>query len=435
MQPSPPLRLSQPVRFGLLAIALPFSFLTFQYFPGLPLVYESWFIFMALALLLVYLPHRYRQWRQVSNFEIYVILLAISIPVWSALAALEEFGQPLLYGLLAQRGMILVAAVPLFTQMSLDRNWIRIKDIEIVLVGLAWGTLLLYLTMILLLEPSSYFEAYGLGFVSGSGPGAQFKFDVIFIVFGFYYYGFRGLRRRMWQDYLWTAVFFLFILTVIRGRSLLLALLGVYLFLTIVWTPNKAKLIALVPKIILSLGFLWMLLTFIAPDFTQSLSTKFTDAFTVLFTGEMTDDASANSRIEQTLVATPYILKNWLFGNGLVSAQWSGGIATVIGAYFHPDDIGIVGMLFLYGFAGTTFFTGQFIFASIFAKQATKISHPGQTIFIRALIALITFLALRSLATAQFAFYPEPILFATALLSAAGNAKFQQCRGNKINNN
>lgn len=420
MQPSPPLRLSQPVRLGLLAIALPFSFLTFQFFPGMPLVYESWFVFMALALLLVYAPHRCRKWGQVSNFEIYVLLLAILIPIWSAIAAREEFGQPLLYGLLAQRGMILVAAVPLFTRMSLDRNWIRIRDFEIVLVGLAWGTLLLYLGMALLLEPSSYFEAYGLGFVSGPSQGAQFKFDVVFIVFGFYYYGFRGLRRRAWRDYLRAAIFLLFILTIIRGRSLLLALLGVYLFLTIVWTPNKAKLIALVPKIVLSLGFLWMFLIILAPEFTHLIVSKFSDAFTVLFTGEMTDDASANARIQETLVATPYILKNWAFGSGVVSAQWNGGFEIAVGAYFHPPDIGVLGILFLYGIAGVIFYFIQFIFAFLFGRQVVSTSTYSLDL-VCAIKGLIFFTGIRSLATAHIIYFPAPVFFGIAVLWAVND--------------
>lgn len=418
MQPSPPSpRLARSFRLGVLALVLPLSFRTFQFFPGMPLLQEAWFVMMALALPLVYLPWRLRCGGRLAKFESYVLLLMAVMPIWSALAAQREFGQPLIYGLLAQRGLVLVAAVPLLTRMGLERGWIRFKDLEDTLVLLAWGTLGLYLFMALLLDPSAYFAAYGLGFVSGPGSNAQFKFDVVFIVFGFYYYGFRGLRARTSTDHLRAAFFLLFLLLVIHGRSLLLFLLGVYLFLAVIWTPRKARLIALLPKIALSFGILWLALAIVAPEFTHALVTKFADAFTVVFTGEMTDDASANARIQQTLVATPYILKNWLFGSGLVSAQWSGGFETVIGDYFHPPDIGILGILFLYGAAGALFYSVQFIFGAAFARRATTASG-AQANLVRALKGVILFTGLRSLATAQFVYYPEAILFATALLWA-----------------
>lgn len=412
---SPSPGLSRPFRLGVLALVLPLSFRTFQFFPGMPLLQEAWFVLMALALPMVYLPWRLRTGRRLAWFESYVLLLMTVIPIWSAVAAHHEFSQPLLYGLLAQRGMVLVAAVPLMTRMALDRGWLQFKDLKDALVLLAWGTMGIYLIMSLLLDPSAYFAAYGLGFVSGPGKNAQFKFDVVFIIFGFYYYAFRGLRTHARTDHLLSASFLLFLILVINGRSLLLFLIGVYLFCAIIWTPRKAKLISLLPKIAISFAILWLSLSLLVPEFTHSLVSKFSDAFTVVFTGEMTDDASANSRIQQTLVATPYIFKNWLFGNGIISAQWSGGFEIVIGDYFHPPDIGIIGILFLYGVVGTLLYSVQFIFGAVFGRRITTASG-AQTNLVRALKGMIIFTGLRSLATAQFVYFPEVTLFAIALL-------------------
>lgn len=417
---SPRPRLSQLTRLWVLVGALPLSFLTFQFFPGMPLIQESWFVIMALTMPLVYLPWRLRNGIRLSSFEGYVILLASLIPIWSALAAQHEFGQPLLYGILAQRGMVMVVAVPLLTRMCLDRGWIQFKDLRDALVILAWATLALNLAMTLFLEPSSYFETYGLGFVSGPGKEAQFKFDVIFIAFGFYYYSFRGIRLSKWKDHLNAAFFLLFILLVIRGRSLLLALLGVYLILTIVWTQNKRHLVRQLLRIAISFGFIWILLALIAPEFARLLTTKFNDAFTVLLTGEMTDDPSANSRIQQTLVAIPYILRNWAFGSGMISAKWNGGFETAVGNYFHPPDIGVLGILFLYGIVGLTLYSGQFVFAMYFARQTKQVSKPNSDL-IRAIVGLILFTGLRSLATAHIIYFPAPVLFGTALLWALKN--------------
>jgi hypothetical protein len=81
--------------------------------------------------------------------------------------------------------------------------------------------------------------------------------------------------------------------------------------------------------------------------------TLFAQMFTVL-TGEMSNDNSSNARIWTSLTVLNYFEHNDLsiyFGTGRLSHQWNNGYERLFG-YFYPEDIGLLGGLFLYGILG-----------------------------------------------------------------------------------
>lgn len=404
----------------ILVIALPLSFRTFQYFPGFTLIQEAWFILVALALAFSYLTWRKRQGGTPKGFEAYVLLLMLVIPFWSALAAWREFDQPMIYGLLVHRYLALIAGVPLLIGIAISRHHITFKDLEAALLILVWSTFALFLVMYLGLNPSSYFDSFGVGFVTGSMDEAQFKFELVFVVFGFYYYLFRGMRRESPRDYIRAGGLFLFMLLAIRGRSLMLSLLGAYVVLAWLWAPNLASRFRFLPKVALAIAVVWAGLFFLNHDLYLALMDKFSDAFTVVFSGDSVDDVSANARIEQTVLAMPYITKNWLTGNGVISNQWSGGTESVMSGYFHPTDIGIIGVVFQYGVLGLFLCLIQFGYAFAFARK--RISAPSEVFdLLRAAKAQILFYGFTSLSTGYFIYRPEIILFFIGLLWMASN--------------
>ncbi|WP_257313843.1 hypothetical protein [Geothrix fuzhouensis] len=406
---------NQTVRLTILCVSFALSFRSFQFFPGMGLVQEAWFVLAALALATVYLRWKLPQGLHPSRFEAYVFTIMVIMPFWSAYVAQQEFGQPLIYGLLAQRGMVLIAAVPLLTLQALATRTISLKDIERVLIILAWATLVLYLGMALFLEPGSYFNTYGIGFVTGPEKEAVFKFDVVFIVFGFYYYAFKGVRRNSLISYLQSGIFLLFLLLIINGRSLLLSLIAAFLWFAVLWAPNKARLLAFLPKVALAISLIWIGLYLLNHDLYIALVDKFSNAFTVLFTGELTDDPSANARIHETVLAYPYMIKHWTMGNGMVSTQWNGGFETAMSGYFHPSDIGILGVIFLYGILGVILYLGEFWFAISSCKRTNPTATQYRTLH-DSTKGLILFYGIRSLATAHFVHYAEVILFFVGLL-------------------
>jgi hypothetical protein len=198
------------LRRCLLAAATLMSFRTFQYFPGMQYVQELWFVLCLVSLVLVYLAWKYSTGLRFTYFEIYLLALLIVDIVLPAWAAAREFGQPLYYGLLAQRHALLIAAAVLvFLAMRSQR--LSQQDIRAALLGLAWGTWGLYSLMRLFLNPERY-TSYGVGFVSGLQGQTAFILHGDFITFGVVYYALLGLRRQHTRYYV--------IATVLSGSRL-----------------------------------------------------------------------------------------------------------------------------------------------------------------------------------------------------------------------
>jgi hypothetical protein len=209
-----------------------------------------------------------------------------------------------------------------------------------------------------------------------------------------------------------------------HGRSLLLSLILAFLSLVILWTPNKARLLAFLPKVALVAGLIWIGLFFLNHDLYGSLVDKFSDAFTVLFTGELTGDASANARISETVMALPYMQKHWLFGSGVVSFQWNGGFQNAMSGYFFPDDIGIIGMVFIYGLLGLFLFLVEFKLALSFSRRIPFFArqHP----LLDAAKGFILFYALRFPATGLFDVHEAALFFIGLLwVASLASAKIQ----------
>jgi hypothetical protein len=91
----------------------------------------------------------------------------------------------------------------------------------------------------------------------------------------------------------------------------------------------------------------------IAPDYLDRMSNLFLEMFKVL-SGEESKDNSSNARIWTSLIVMNYFETSDLslyFGTGRISQQWNNGYERLFG-YFYPEDIGLLGGVFLYGLFG-----------------------------------------------------------------------------------
>jgi len=145
------------------------------------------------------------------------------------------------------------------------------------------------------------------------------------------------------------------------------------------------------------------------------MAERYDDAFTVVLKGELSRDASANARLLETNIALPYIKGNWLFGNGDLSNQWEGGYKGRLG-YFYPSDIGMIGIIFIYGVAGLLFFYAQYIFAIRYGRAKRKtIYNP----LIDASKVYLLYMFIQSFVTGNVASSLSTSLFFIALLYAS----------------
>jgi len=350
----------RPRRVFYLVVLLLLIFRTFYFFPGMSGIYELWNVICFLYLVFAYPLLKSREHWKLDGFEWYVIALIAIVPIMSAVCAQSEFGQPILYGLLTERSMVAVAAV-LFCMHRLRIGFFRLSEVKSALMILAWGTAILWIFMRLALNPANYVNPANYGFVS-EGDQPIFALPAQFILIGVLYYALRGLRTGKSRDYLLALLLFTGAIDKTSGRVMILSILVTFLFFAVRWLKLK-RLLILLPTMAAGIGLLVGLLYLAAPKIVTDRIDQFQAVFIVAFTGEASDDPSANGRIPQVLLASEGIQRRPLLGSGSISAQWEGGYRETLGARFYPEDIGLIGAVYNFGFIGLIFFASQYWFA------------------------------------------------------------------------
>ena len=412
--------LRKTLREAALAVFFLISFSILKYFPGLTMIKEGWIIATSIFLLTFYVADRLAKGTRISQLEGYILILLLWAPTSSVIQSYSEFEQPLIYGLLAQRNIMLAISAIILLYL-LRHKQITLPDVEQALVKLAWGCLTLFTLVTWTFDPIQFVDA-GKGFVGGSNIGeAAFNFNSIFIVFGFYYHISNAFWQAKTKQILLAIPFLLFLIFVDGGRSLLLSVFGTVIFFLYRWI-SFSRLVRMIPRILLLAMIFFAVILFSKQEYMIGLIDKFNDAFIVVLTAKETMDVSANARIQEVLIAKPYIAARWAFGNGNLSNQWQGGFQSRLG-YFYPSDIGIIGMVFLFGIFGVLLFSFQFLFAVRYANRLPK-NGGEHGALICATKGFLLYYALHSLVTGKFVHSVEiGLLFIVILYWASLTAK------------
>ncbi len=414
-----------PVRFlrskartAALAVFFLLSFSSIKFLPGMSVTSEIWFVSVFLFLVVLYFPAQLKQGLRLSSLELYGTFLMISVPLISAFMANSEFGQPWGYGLLAQRGIVLVGCMMMFLHFY-RKGKFSLEDVERALLWLAWLNLILCSAASLILDPNRFADMPT--FVAGTEVGeGKFKFDITFIEFGFFYYAFSGFWQKSLRNSFLSLLFFGYFVFGAGGRTLLIVSLASYLFLIARWSSTPRFLLVLSKISILAflLGGVFYLTNHERFNF---LYEKFSASFMVVLTGEAGADPSANARIFESGIALPYVIKHWMLGNGAISQQWNEGYRSLFG-YFYPVDIGLLGVMYLYGIAGVLVFAYQFRFALRYSRRLPR-NGGKRGKLTSAIKGLLLLYAISSLASGQFASLVEHDLIFIAILYCAGQAE------------
>jgi len=336
--------------------------------------------------------------------------LTAAMALWSATAARLEFGQPLHFGALAQLDMALAFA-GLFLYLALRRGRVTLAEIERVFLLLAWSSAVIYLVLGQVLDPRKYIDMHSFVSYSEIRGGYLFNFNVFFIIFGTVYYFIKSLHRVHPTNIL-AALFFLSYLVLIhKGRSILLALAVALVFMVLFLVGRKQRLrllfwlLPIAALVILSV-------IFFGGNLVESYSRLFASAFTVLG-GAAGNDVSANARLLEIASAANYIEKNPITGSGELSHQWNGGFRGALG-YFYPSDIGLVGVVFIYGVLGAALLHAPYLWILRYA-QAVRFEPSHAFPFAIKIFSLFFFL--NSLVTGITAFYPGIVFILLAILA------------------
>jgi len=396
---------------GLIAIAVIMGFRTFQFFPGMPYVQEAWFAACFLIVIFVYSFWKTRTGLRFTHLESYLWLLMFADLILAARGAQQVFGQPLAYGILSQREIVLIAAWLILANV-LRRGIVKPADVESVLLYLAWGTFALYTAARLLLNPAD-FIGYGEGLVTHpmAGHEPSFKLQPYFLIFGVFYYAILGIRIERKRYYLAAAILFLAALGG-SGRGLAVSVAAtLLLFLLRLRGLRRGTIAGL--KIVSLAAVIGGVIYESSPDILSARIAGFSDAFAVTVAGSTTGDSSANARLFETLTALPYMQAHPILGSGVVSHQWQGGSEMAMGEYFFASDIGIFGIVFSYGILGLLLFAFQYRIAWL---AVSRLPEPYHHPFLDAIKAFLLFSAFYSLETGMCVWDAGTTLFFVTLL-------------------
>jgi hypothetical protein len=329
----------------------------------------------------------------------WLCILTSSMMLWSGWAALLTFGQPLVFGVLAQRDLLLCFA-GIYLYLSLRTNRVNLDEIERVFVFLAWGSALTYLVLINVLDPNQYRDVRGFIAYSELRGGYLFHFNVLLIVFGAIYYLVRSLFLVRLSS-ITAALFFLsYLVLVHKGRAVLIALVLSLALMIIFYVSSRQRLRFLLWLVPLG-ALIVVALVFSGDGATGDYSRLFGSAFSVL-QGTSSVDTSANARLWEIAAAVKYIAANPLVGSGELSHQWNGGFQSAMG-YFYPSDIGLVGVVFVYGVLGLVLLHLHYFWIARYAR--TIQCEPNQGFLFAAKIFCLYFL-INSIVTGDTVFSP-----------------------------
>lgn len=394
-----------------MGVFLMLSFSILRFLPGLQITTEILIGVMVVALPILVFNKLINPRLYFTSVEKYALVILLAMPLIGATTALLVYGQPFEYGLISQRSILLVGCSLLISHW-LHSGKIRVDEVAGAFKILAWLNLALCAPVVFLFNPNE-FPAMPNFVSDGGGVYNQFILPLTFIIFGFFYYAVTGIRHRSKSLTMLSWPFLIYIVLGVGGRTLMISVTVTYVIFAVILTERK-KIISSIIKIMIFMSIFALLIQILEPDKLEELFSKYADAFLALLHGEEGGDPSANARILQVAIALPLIYENPLLGTGTVSNQWAEGYKSIFG-YFHPSDIGLIGVVFVFGVLGAIIFAYQIIIALKISKYLIR-SEPSINDLYYVVAAYLVYFFLSSVVTGAYVFWVEHSLILMAIL-------------------
>ncbi len=347
-----------------------------------------------------------------SKYEFSIIFIALFFPLYSAFCANLMFGQPPLFGILGERDWLTVLMGLVILNKFKTKKWTE-KMFENSFVFLSWFSLLLFYGIYLLLDPTLLDRS----FVVFSGfKGAHYKVNPYFIVFGFIYYYLLFFNKKQIKYLVISTLFIIYVVFFDKGRGLFMVM-GLMIFLiTVFKSRNRIKGVISLFLISLLLFVVWKV---VSPEGENVLINSFKPIFGISSVNQTVKSHSINARFDEIDNILFLFRKNpgtILFGVGGLSAKWNNGFNGEFG-YFHPSDVGVLGVIFIYGFLGL-FVMLIHLFFMYGGKSSVK---RRESVFYNSLEYFLVFLMIRSTLTGMIFFNPAVFIIPGAVYFSIKN--------------
>lgn len=399
-----------------LVATLPLFFSVLRYIPPFKLSLELGILIAVGTAIYSNLPTESESYHEPkrSLFNVYIMLTTFALPALGALGAYLVFEQPFVYGLAAQRGCLLALYAYGIGNLIVAGR-IRLPELESALIILAWINLAVCTPVLIFLDPNNYSDIGSL-VSDGGGVFNEFHLPMTFIIFGLMYYVSMWMLSDRAVFGIFAVPFILYIVAGNNGRILNIAIAIALLAVAWIGSPHK-RVKNIVSAIIFSLVVL-ITVSFLNPEKIGIMIEKYNDAFAAVTGAQSVSDVSANARIIQTNIVWPYIDDSPIIGTGVLSNEWNGGYGQMFG-YFHPSDLGIIGLIFTYGVIGVAFFWFQYlVFLRITPLVIFMSSRVPSNALMLATYANLMVMIISSFISGIFVLVPEQSLFFFAVLIA-----------------
>tara|TARA_B100000963_G_scaffold145781_1_gene126975 strand:- start:8991 stop:10193 length:1203 start_codon:yes stop_codon:yes gene_type:complete len=308
-----------------------------------------------------------------EKFENSILLFTLAtfaIPLLSAMRSYIEFGQPILIGILAERGWFSIGIAFWFYDNLMSKR-LNFRYLENSFIFLAFLPLFFYLSSILFIDFNDI-PINNNFLVMDELRGARFSFQTFFVVFGAIYYLIKYNIRNSILDLILSFTFFSYIFFVAQSRILIVASLFLAFYYYYSFYPLNKSFIK-VFQFVLFMMLLVIFIRVINPEYFNNISFLISDTILSL-NNNSSADISYGIRIYSLLTVYNFLALSplsFFFGAGTVSTQFDGGFNNIFG-YLYPADIGIIGGVFLYGVFIVIFLSTMQIYYSVKAIQYTK---------------------------------------------------------------
>lgn len=312
---------------------------------------------------------------RLNALEIYLAILFF-LPVIPAIGALNEFGQPLFYGLGTFRDFYLLFYALVIYNM-LRSGEITIEMVERAFVGVALFNMAFSYFMSLFTDPMSFQESNLAGSNDAKGGDVYYRFNMSMFFFGSIYFFVKAFYRKNYLYFIHSGLFLVYVIFFRLDRtSMAVNAFALVAFLLTALTIRTQ--ILSIFKLVLPVIAIGLISYLIVPEVFEQYVIMFEDAIAGA-TGSGIENEEDMIRLVEAQVAVDGIKEHPFIGNGKISNEWEPMGYNRFYPYFFASDVGILGQAFMYGLIGAGLLYGQFLLALYFIL---KIKHIKRNVFL-----------------------------------------------------
>jgi len=337
-----------------------------------------------------------------SGIDLMVVLMSM-FTFYTAFNANVVFDQPFLKGIFVAGKTYLPLISIFFIYYLLKSDTITILQWNYATLIMCWISLALNIILMYTINPALYKDTDMVGYNPSKG-GYVFNFPPGFIIYGLAYYFIDYVFNKNRISLFLSFILIAYILFFDKGRILFITTLGT-LFIHMLWmVPIKTSVLRSFTILIFG-GIMILIVYFISPELLSIVYKMFMVFVEAIF-GIETGESSADAR----WIEIGTIFSHWekypghiFFGVGMLPRDelW------LRFGYLYFTDVGIFGILFVFGIVGTIL---QYLFFIYPLRIIMKVKNFRYNLVYNTAIAGIITQVLNSFFTGGFVFAPIGIM-------------------------